>query len=349
MLVTAQDPSTRIVSKGLLYLRAVILVLLGTLVLAGNARAEGASPAGATIAADAQGAPEAPPVQEAAPPVQEAAPPPQEAAPPVQAAPPAPEAAPPLQATPPVTEPAPPVTEPAPPVTEPAPPATEPAPESEPVVPVVKEGGEGPPPPPRSPEAVDTSAASRDAVTGGGAAGEAAPEVPNALSESPTGTSSAGGPQEIPATSAQAASVGAPAGLTAAQRAGVLNCELSAVGVGMTNNCTARWLGGQRVLPGSPMGIASAEASFAGATADPPAGGGHGGSAVGNPPVSPGPGPAPSGASGSPMGASGLALSGFLSLAGLLLLGAPRAMRRLRLSCQPWLTACFVLIPERPG
>ena len=25
------------------------------------------------------------------------------------------------------------------------------------------------------------------------------------------------------------------------------------------------------------------------------------------------------------------------------------ALRRLRLSCQPWRTACFVLIPERPG
>jgi hypothetical protein len=49
------------------------------------------------------------------------------------------------------------------------------------------------------------------------------------------------------------------------------------------------------------------------------------------------------------MGGSGMGLSTFLTLAGLLLLGAPRAMRRLRLSCEPWLTACFVLIPERPG
>jgi len=40
---------------------------------------------------------------------------------------------------------------------------------------------------------------------------------------------------------------------------------------------------------------------------------------------------------------------GFLTLIGLLLLAAPRAMRRLRLSCEPWLTAFFVLIPERPG
>ena len=118
----------------------------------------------------------------------------------------------------------------------------------------------------------------------------------------------------------------------------------------MTGNCTAGWLGTQRLPPASPGGFPAAATSLAAATADPPAGGGHGRSAVGSPPVSPAPGPAPSGASGgSAMGASGLALSGFLTLAGLLLLAAPRAMRRLRLSCQPWLTACFVLIPERPG
>ena len=117
----------------------------------------------------------------------------------------------------------------------------------------------------------------------------------------------------------------------------------------MTEGCTAGWPGTQRFLSQSPMGLATAGASLAAGEAGSPAGGGHGGSAVVRPPVSPAPGSAPSGASGSPTGASGLALSGFLSLAGLLLLGAPRAMRRLRLSCQPWLTACFVLIPERPG
>jgi hypothetical protein len=31
-----------------------------------------------------------------------------------------------------------------------------------------------------------------------------------------------------------------------------------------------------------------------------------------------------------------------------LLLGAPRVLRRLRLSCEPWLAGCFVLVPERP-
>ena len=66
--------------------------------------------------------------------------------------------------------------------------------------------------------------------------------------------------------------------------------------------------------------------------------------------MGPPPGPAPSGASGgSAMGGSGLAFSAFLTLAGLLLLAAPRAMCRLRLSNRPLLTAFFVLIPERPG
>ena len=137
---------------------------------------------------------------------------------------------------------------------------------------------------------------------------------------------------------------------TAAQRAGALSCELSALGGGMTDNCSSGWLGAQRVLSASRVEFATAASSLA-VVADSTPGGGHGGSAVGSPPVGPGPGPgpAPSGASGSAAGASGLALSGFLTLAGLLHLGAPRAMRRLRLSCQPQLTACFVLIPERPG
>jgi hypothetical protein len=70
----------------------------------------------------------------------------------------------------------------------------------------------------------------------------------------------------------------------------------------------------------------------------------------GRPPGGPAPGPAPSGTSGgAAAGGSGVAFSGFVTLAGLLLLAAPRALRRLRLSFRPWLTAFFVLIPERPG
>jgi hypothetical protein len=75
-----------------------------------------------------------------------------------------------------------------------------------------------------------------------------------------------------------------------------------------------------------------------------------GGSPGGSRPIGPPPGPTPSGTfGGAAGGGSGTALSGFPAFAGHLLLGAPLAMRRLRLSFQPWLTAFFVLIPERPG
>jgi hypothetical protein len=77
----------------------------------------------------------------------------------------------------------------------------------------------------------------------------------------------------------------------------------------------------------------------------------HGDPTGGNPPIVPPPGPTPNGAfGGAAGGGSGVApLAGFPAFAGHLLLGAPLAMRRLRLSFQPWLTAFFVLIPERPG
>jgi hypothetical protein len=66
----------------------------------------------------------------------------------------------------------------------------------------------------------------------------------------------------------------------------------------------------------------------------------------------PSPSPAPAGGSAGGSaggGGSGGGLTGFITLLGLLLLAAPRALRRLRLRCEPWLTAFFVLIPERPG
>lgn len=81
-----------------------------------------------------------------------------------------------------------------------------------------------------------------------------------------------------------------------------------------------------------------------------PAGGRSGGSPGGSSPIGPPPGPAPNGTfGGAAGGGTGIALSGFPTFAGHLLRGAPVAMRRLRLSFQPWLTAFFVLIPERPG
>jgi hypothetical protein len=263
MLGIAQNPSTRIVFKGLLCLRAVILALLGALVFAGSAHA---------------GAPVTETPREAAPVA-------------------------PVTETPPEAAPVAPVTK-TPPETAPVAPVTETPPEAAPVAPVTEEVA-----------------------------------------------STVGGSVETPATSAVGpASIGAPVGMTAAQWAGDLSCELSALGGCTTNNCTDGWLGTQPVLSVSPMGFAAAAASLGAATPGAPAGGGHGGSAVGSSPVSPAPGPAPSGASGgSAAGASALSLPGFLTLAGLLHLAAPRAMHRLRLSCQPWLTACFVLIPERPG
>ena len=74
------------------------------------------------------------------------------------------------------------------------------------------------------------------------------------------------------------------------------------------------------------------------------------GSPGGSIPIGPPPGSTPGGAfGGAAGGGSGTAPSGFPMFAGHLLPGAPIAMRRLRLSFRPWLTAFFVLIPERPG
>ncbi len=70
---------------------------------------------------------------------------------------------------------------------------------------------------------------------------------------------------------------------------------------------------------------------------------------AGNPSL-PSPSPSgPAGVSGAGAGASGFGLLLFSTLAGLLLLAAPRAMRRLRLASEPWRQAPFVLAPERPG
>jgi hypothetical protein len=109
---------------------------------------------------------------------------------------------------------------------------------------------------------------------------------------------------------------------------------------------------GEPVLPGSrsilPLGVAStALASLGGLLAGPTSGAGHNGSPPASIPSSPG--PSPGGVSESTAAACGFALSIFLTLAGLAMLAAPRAMRRLRLASEPWRLASFVLIPERPG
>lgn len=192
-------------------------------------------------------------------------------------------------------------------------------------------------------------------VTHSDSAGETSPQsqalIGGALTAPPTAPTARATEQQASAT--PATDEDGHATLTAAQRAGPLNCELSALGGRTTDNCTAGWLGTKRFLDTSSVSFTPDAASIAAAIGGglPPSGGHGGGSAVGNAPVSPTPGPAPSGASGAAMGGGGggVAPSAFLSLAGLLLLAAPRAMRRLRLSCRPLLTACFVLIPERPG
>jgi hypothetical protein len=190
----------------------------------------------------------------------------------------------------------------------------------------------------------------QDSATRNGAAEEAAPSTPSVLIDSLVAPATVAGPGEPPAGShAAVASVGGVADTIAAQGAQELSCELSALGGPMADSCTPGSIATQAFLSASHTGFDADLASLAAATGSSPPGGGHGGSAIGSPPVSPTPGPAPSGASGSATGASGFATSGFFTLAGLLLLGAPRALRRLRLSCRPWRTACFALIPERPG
>jgi hypothetical protein len=334
MLGIAQNPSTRSASKGLLCLKVVMLALLGALVLAGSARAAG------PVAEPPAEAPPAGPGPEQPAKVPPAGPGPEQ---PGEVPPAGPAAGQPGEVPP------------------AGPAAGQPA-EVPPAGPAAGQPAEVPPAgkdPPggtvttKAPEGKLSPPASapHDAATPHDAASEAAPEVPSALSDAPATAPTVGGPRRPSATSAAApTSVGAPAGMTVARRGGDLRCELSALGGRMSDNCTSGWSGTQRLLSTSPTGSAAAAASFVAATRGAPAGADHDPSAVGRPPVSPTPGPAPGGASGaSAMGGSALALSGFLTLAGLLLLGAPRAMRRLRLSCQPRLTACFVLIPERPG
>src|ERR1700733_1877121 len=141
---------------------------------------------------------------------------------------------------------------------------------------------------------------------------------------------------------------------SAGSQAGRFKCEISSLGGNMTDNCTAGGLGAPREAGSAPTSAAVTAVSSlaAAATANSPSGGGHDGSGLGGPPLTSAPGSAPGGSSGTATGAggggSGAGVSTFLTLAGLLLLGAPRALRRLRLSFEPWLAGWFVLIAERP-
>jgi hypothetical protein len=202
-----------------------------------------------------------------------------------------------------------------------------------------------------SADSVSVQPSATHAASASESGGESQAAIAGPLSPPPTAPTAGGGEAQVPATLALGGGGGPRGGMTATQRAGALSCELSALGGRTTDNCTVGWLGEKRLPASATISFSPVDSSLAAAmTGGLPPDGGHGGSAVGNAPVSPTPGPAPSGASGAAVGgASGVAPSAFLSLAGLLLLAAPRAMRRLRLSSRPWLTACFVLIPERPG
>jgi outer membrane biosynthesis protein TonB len=351
--------SSRIVSKRLVCLRPAALALLGSAVFSGTAHAgvDAEVPAPAPPPAEVQEVPAPPPpapeVQEVASPpppapeVREVAPPPppapevQEVAPPPPPAPEVPEVASPPPPAPEVPEVA-----PAPEVQEVAPPPAPPHEAPEGLTPPVSLAGAAEVAAP-APDAKPTEAALVPVTQ----AAEAVPEAPNSLSG--LLIIAGGGPGASSVTSpARPASVGSPLGTVAAQEAAALSCELHAVvRGGTTDSCFAGWLAARGFPSQSPMGLATDRASLTTvAAADAFSDGGHGGSAVVRPPAGPAPGPAPSGVSGgSSAGASGLALSAYLTLAGLLLLGGPRAMRRLRLSCEQWRAACFVLIPERPG
>ncbi len=151
---------------------------------------------------------------------------------------------------------------------------------------------------------------------------------------------------------------------TVAQREHEAACELS-LGPA-SGSCTAGWLGNSGLVSATLVSAAGAAPVYAAVSVVlvpwtttvvglPHTGSGIDGAGdepAGSHPAGGGPSqaPPPSGASGgAPAGGSSAAPSVFLTLAGLLLLAAPRAMRRMRLRCKPWLTAFFVLIPERPG
>jgi hypothetical protein len=261
----------------------------------------------------------------------------------------------PVETTTPVTS----ITEP-PPVTLPVKPTPEPAPEAAPLVPAAAPVSETPTTLAAAAEATLSAAAPAttplaSALTSTPPAAVEPPEMSAPVSNPATAELSGaligrlaigapgGGPRQPPGGAA--GSTEAPVRLSAAQRAGELSCELSGMARSATKDCTAGWLSDQTFLSPSSEGLPSGTRPRTGPPAD-----GYNGPAGGSHPVTPPPGPSPGGSvGGSATGASGVALSGFFTLAGLLLLAAPRAMRRLRLSCQPWRTAFFVLIPERPG
>ena len=345
MLGTAQNLSTRTLAKGLLCAATFVAALL--LALAAGASASAAEPViPAASGSTPETAPESTttPSSTPEPPTAEATPPPVE--------------------VPPVEVPPPPVvlTPEAPPAPEVDPPPTGvkelvPAEATSKPVEGTPNGdqtttatvGEGPAS--TAPSSSGQIAAAlistppetpQNAALPDGATAEASSVLLGRLAVGSAGRSS--GPPSGPGAGAIAGSVSV-AGLSAAQRAAELSCQLSGMAGTANDDCGASWLGAQVSLSVQAVGFRAPTGSRTG-----PPDGGYGDSVGGSHPVVPAPAPAPSGAvGGSAGGGSGVSPAGFFTLAGLLLLAAPRALRRLRLSCQPWRTAFFVLIPERPG
>jgi hypothetical protein len=363
MLRIARTPA-----RGSLCASAAVLVALGILLLAGSARA---APA-------AEPAPEA-----SSPPAAEPAP---QATSPASAAEPAPEASSPPAAEPapvasaPATEPAPEPSSPVAPVVETVKEALAPVEtvvESAPEVPVLAPVVEAAPetlPPAAEPvkeakeapaaesakeakepvaeaikEAIQvTATAGQDAAPANSPAATVGPEVSSAPDGPLTTTLPVvSGESQTPSATGSADVAALARRMIAAQRAENFNRALGGLGSSLTG--TAGGLDGPGLLSASAVLV---DDLSGGATSNmgAPVGGRSGGSPGGSSPIGPPPGPAPNGTfGGAAGGGAGIALSGFPTFAGHLLRGAPVAMRRLRLSFQPWLTAFFVLIPERPG
>jgi outer membrane biosynthesis protein TonB len=359
MLRITRVPPIWLLAKGPFCASVAISVLLGILLLAGSAHA----------AVAAESAPEASSLPVAA-----------ESAPEASSLPVAAESAPEASSLPVAAESAPETSSPVAPVVEtvqetlapvesapvaPAP-VVEPAPETSPPVKPIEETKEAPVTEPvkEAPEATtgkptleggteipssSPAVVAQDAAPVGSPEDTAAPEVlsvpegplttiPGAFGESQTTSDS---------SSVDAATL---ARTIAAQRAESFNRELGGLSSFSTHIDTTGGLDGPSFLSTSTAfvdDLAGGQTSSTGA----PAGGRSGGSPGGSSPIGPPPpGPSPSGTfGGAAGGGAGIALSGFPMFAGHLMWGAPVAMRRLRLSFQPWLTAFFVLIPERPG
>jgi hypothetical protein len=316
-----------------------------------SAPASGAEPGGeASSSTAAESAPEAssatPPAAE---PGAETSSPAEPVVDPAPEASPAPEVSSPV----PVADPAPEASLPAELVGEPAPKASPPLEPSKeaPAAELTKEAKEAPAGKTvleQSAESLSPSlSAAQSAATADNPSDSVAAEVLDAVA-GPATTISPFIPEELQTTSAaSSADAAALARTIAAQRAEDFTRELGGLGASSTDIYTAGFDSPSLISAAFVGDLAMGTAARAGA----PAGGRSGGPPDGSSPIGPPPGSTPSGTFGGAAagGGSGTALSGFPTFAGHLLLRAPLAMRRLRLSFQPWLTAFFVLIPERPG